>query len=156
MTCIVVPVDGSCLSENVMPYVVEFARGMHAEVYLVQVIDTELVASGEVAILGWVKGDEDVKAAEAYLSRLANAWREMGIDAKWRVLEGKPVRSIVDFARSHEAGMIAMCTHGRAGLGRAILGSVADEIMREASIPTLLVRPRGKAPSSVGPAASAS
>ncbi len=138
MMTIVVPLDGSKLSEGTLPYVENLASRMHAEVYLVQVLDTRLVAPDLVLTR---TTEDDLKGAEDYLSRLAGIWQSRDIDTKWEVLWGAPAPSIINFARSHKAFMIAMSTHGRSGVGRMVFGSVADQVMRDAGIPVLLVRP---------------
>ena len=144
MITIVVPLDGSALSEGVLPYVENLALRLHAEVYFVQVIDTTLVTSMPITVPVPIV-DQAVRSAEEYLSSLADEWQAKDIDAKWEVLHGVPAVAIIDFARTHKAFMIAMSTHGRSGLGRVVFGSVADRVMREAGIPVLLVRPSEKA-----------
>lgn len=149
MITIVAPLDGSKLSEAVLPHVENLASRLHAEVYFIQVID--LVPSPFAAGGDPRRGaandqlEHDRKAAESYLSALAGAWQARDIYAKWEIIQGVPATSIVNFARSHKAYMIAMSTHGRSGLSRMVFGSVADEVMRVAGIPVLLVRPVKKA-----------
>jgi nucleotide-binding universal stress UspA family protein len=142
MITIVVPLDGSKLSEGVLPHVENLAGRLHAEVYLIQVLDTRPVTADILTVPR--SGEDDLRRAEEYLSRLASSWRDRDIDTKWEVLYGTPAPSIVNCARLHKAFMIAMSTHGRSGLSRMVFGSVADQVMREASIPVLLVRPKEK------------
>ena len=55
------------------------------------------------------------------------------------LLQGEPAAAILDFAQKEE-GIVAMTTHGRSGIGRWLLGSVADKVMRACGVPVLLVR----------------
>jgi nucleotide-binding universal stress UspA family protein len=143
MITIVVPLDGSSLSEGVLPYVENLALRLHAEVYFIQVVDPTPVATMPLAVP--ISTEQELRNVEGYLSRLASDWQAKDIDTKWELLHGAPATSIVNFARSHKAFMIAMSTHGRSGLSRLVFGSVADRVMREAGIPVLLVRPRERA-----------
>ncbi len=140
MITIVVPLDGSRLSEGVLPYVENLAGRLHAEVYLIQVLDTRLATVDVLTIPR--STEDDLRLAEEYLSRLASSWQAKDIDTKWEVLFGAPAASIVNCARIQKAAFIAMSTHGRSGLSRMVFGSVADEVMREAGIPVLMVRPK--------------
>jgi nucleotide-binding universal stress UspA family protein len=80
--------------------------------------------------------DEDV----TYLNRVKQRLAKDGIDVDTEQPEGRAAEAIVASARKHQADLIAMTTHGRSGLGRALLGSVADEVVRTAPCPVLLVR----------------
>ncbi len=143
MITIVVPLDGSELSERVLPYVENLASRLHAEVYLIQVLDTRPTTADVLIIPRSM--EDDLRHAEEYLSGLASAWQAKDIDTSWEVLHGIPASSIINCARLHKAFMIAMSTHGRSGLSRMVFGSVADQVMREAGIPVLLVRPEEEA-----------
>jgi len=148
---ILVPLDGSKLAEGVLPSVEVLAGQLHAEVYLVEVVDVKSEA--------WPKAEEPphpvsgqseweargIQTAVDYLSGVAAALQAKNVDAKWEVAEGVAATSIVNFAHSHAVDLIAMSTHGRSGLSRLVFGSVADQVMREAGIPALLVRPDHKA-----------
>lgn len=159
---IVVPLDGSEVAEAVLPWVRDLALGLHAKVHFVQVVDlkTELLASEVGARTARdpsavaTQLEKDTKAAEDYLSGLATAWQAEDIEAKWEVVRGSPATSIIDFAHAHEADIIAMSTHGRSGLGRLLFGSVADQVLREAGTPVLLVKPGRKKTRTSQPPAS--
>jgi nucleotide-binding universal stress UspA family protein len=77
-----------------------------------------------------------------YLRDLAERIQsEDGTPAKWKVLWGDAATEIVELARSTENNMVAMCTHGRSGVGRWVLGSVTDKVVRSSGDPVLVVRP---------------
>jgi nucleotide-binding universal stress UspA family protein len=78
--------------------------------------------------------------AAAYLAALAQGLRGRGRDVEHVQPEGLVAEVIVAHADHTGAGLIAMTTHGRGGLGRLVLGSVADEVLRSACCPVLLVR----------------
>lgn len=146
MITIVVPLDGSKLAESVLPYVENLALRLHAEVFFIQTIEPpqEVTAQfnpGAVAVVPEGVAERMQKEAEDYLSGLATIWQSKDIYAKWEVLQGAPAASIVTFAKSHKAYMIAMSTHGRSGVGRLLLGSVADQVVRDSRIPVLVYRP---------------
>jgi nucleotide-binding universal stress UspA family protein len=145
MISILVPLDGSELAEEVLPSVEDLASRLHAEVYLVQVVEPRL-ASGAIGIettLALPRSDEVTAEAERYLSGIAEAWAAKGFDVKWEVLHGSPARSIATFARAKKSSMIAMSTHGRSGLSQLVFGSVANQVLREAGVPVMMVRPVG-------------
>ncbi len=139
MVAIVVPLDGSKLSEAALPYVEELAKQTRAEVYLIQVMDTRPATVDTFAIPRTL--EEDFEDAAKYLSGLATAWQAEGLDVKWEVLQGAPAATIIRFAKSCGAFMIAMSTHGRSGISRMVFGSVADQVMRQVGIPVLMIRP---------------
>ena len=80
------------------------------------------------------------KIAGRYLDRVSDRLGEHGVQVSTTVQMGAVAESIVDYAENHQIDLIAMCTHGRTGLGRWILGSVADRVLRAGCIPVLLVR----------------
>jgi nucleotide-binding universal stress UspA family protein len=143
MISILVPLDGSELAEEVLPCVEELASRLHGEVYFVQAVDSraEPTVAGIEAGTMARRANGPVVEAECYLSRLADTWTAKGIDARWEVLHGSPARSIANFARAKKSSMIAMSTHGRSGINWLIFGSVANQVLREAGVPVMLVRP---------------
>ncbi len=149
---ILVPLDGSELAEGVLPWVEDLARRLPTEVHFLQVVglpaDLQLVDLGGQAIVdtGLLEEELDAQAKEAedYLRRLATAWQSRGIETRWHMVRGPAAISIIEFARSSDADLIAMSTHGRSGLGRLVFGSVADQVLREAGTPVLLVKAADK------------
>ena len=79
-------------------------------------------------------------AADDYLESTADSVSAVGgPDAQWESLEGGPASRIVEFASTQPNSLIAMCTQGRTGLGRWVLGSVTDAVIRSGNIPVLVV-----------------
>ncbi|MBK8834092.1 MAG: universal stress protein [Anaerolineae bacterium] len=82
-----------------------------------------------------------VGPAEEYLRATARTLLAGGIRAQTEVLEGNVAHALLTRIESIGADAVVMCTHGRGGLSRALLGSVADRISHHTSVPVLLVRP---------------
>lgn len=151
---ILVPTDGSALSERAFPVAVALAQAQDAEVALVRVV-LPLVRFGDDPA-GYVPResyDEFLQAATdeaSYdLARAAKQLRESGISVRTEILYGSTAATLLDFEATNETDLVVMSTHGRTGLARFTLGSVADLILREGIAPVLLVRPFGSLPSRV-------
>jgi nucleotide-binding universal stress UspA family protein len=123
---IVLTLDGSPLSEQVLSPSTALADILRAEVILARV--TESLA-----------GDESAEA-ESYLQRIARTVQRSGLDVTVRVVAGAPGTAVATLARTVSADLIAMATRGRGGIARALLGSVAAEVVKRAVTPVLLVR----------------
>lgn len=150
---ILVPLDGSDLAETVLSYVQELAPKVGAEVLLVRAVPTlaHLVtlgsAGGADLAGGGVMADAELaneayeaerRAAESYLKEVRARLERDGLRTGMQMVEGAPADSIIELASP--GTLIAMCTHGRGGLGRLVLGSVADEVLRNVHVPVLLIR----------------
>lgn len=138
---ILVPLDGSALAESVLPYVEALARSCGSEVVLLRVIRPPgLYAPAEVEYA--IDMDEVRAKVQEYLEGVDTRLEEKGIASRWVLLEGPVADSIVDYAETEKVSLIAMCTHGRSGVGRWLYGSVAARVLEKAPCPVLLVRAR--------------
>jgi nucleotide-binding universal stress UspA family protein len=139
---ILVPLDGSELAEQVLPVVSPIARVLDAEMTLLQVATTHMLGSFSSEWYPSLQSTFEMveQQAKAYLERMAGRLKEEGIETSTAVGTGLVAESIVKCAETNHIDLIAMCTHGRTGLARWALGSVADRVLRAASIPILLVR----------------
>ena len=144
---IVVPLDGAAPSEAVLPLSVTFASAWEAEMVLIQVVPTLATVSGERAGVARFTPsataaslDMEEAAAEKYLKSAAALIQTSGAAVSISVARGDPAQAILDTARRRDAGMIAMATHGRAGLDAIFSGSVASRIAAKYPHPILLVR----------------
>jgi nucleotide-binding universal stress UspA family protein len=81
-------------------------------------------------------------AAQDSLADTAQALNAAGVSSKVLVQFGAPAEVILDMAQANQVDLIAMTTHGRSGLQRLLLGSIADKVVRHADVPVLLVRSR--------------
>ncbi|MBI4345725.1 MAG: universal stress protein [Elusimicrobia bacterium] len=146
---IVVALDGSALAERVLPDIESLAEAAKAEVVLVTAIASlEMVLAQTSAGDTWVPppaidAEKTVDAArrdaDASLRSAAERLKSKGIDVRTQVLEGVAEECILEAARERGADLIALTSHGRSGLDRAVFGSVADAVIRKASCPVLVV-----------------
>jgi len=142
MKRIVVPLDASPVAESVLPVVADLARAGGASIRLLRVEplpDNCVGSDGRVIAYA----DQEMARLEAegldYLGTVAA--RLGGIPVESRVRFGDPLDEILKEADAFDADLIAVTTAGRSGVGRAVLGSVADRVFRKAGAPVLLYRP---------------
>jgi len=144
VTTILVPVDGSVLAQQAIPYARALLRP-DDQVLLLRVVP--LAESIAAAMTGTVIASEDEVSAmwkQAADGELAEAAGHAGIAADriaTEVAVGDPAEQIVAAAQAKPAEMIVMASHGRGAIGRAIFGSVADRVAHTATVPVMLVRP---------------
>jgi nucleotide-binding universal stress UspA family protein len=139
---ILVPLDGSKLAEQAIPYATELCKGA-TEVTLFQVVHLPLpLAAPDVNIAVPMPNlNELQQEALDYLEGLAAPLREDGVNVKTATLERDVVaEAIVDYAESNKIDLIVMTTHGRSGFSRLVFGSVAESVVRHAPCPVLLIR----------------
>jgi len=139
---ILVPLDGSVESEAALPYAEGIAGAEQASIRLVTVVDNQfayLFTASDRPVLDW--NERQRERAGQYLEGKAQALRQRGLTVSKVVAEGDPSDAILREADQCDAGMVVTATHGRGGLQRWALGSVADKVMRLGHRPTLLVRP---------------
>jgi nucleotide-binding universal stress UspA family protein len=143
---LIVPLDGSRAAEGVLPYAQEMAKTLKLEVVLIQVISAETTVQftpmgpDTLAIPTDVLQRIDL-VASGYLAGVGKDLQRQGVPVRWDVLRGMAAHRIVEFARETPGSMVVMTTHGRSGLRRWVLGSVADEVVRASGEPVLVVRP---------------
>ncbi|MGD9100842.1 MAG: universal stress protein [Anaerolineae bacterium] len=139
---ILAPLDGSTMAEQVLPPLTLVAQAFDAEVILFQVSRVQV---SELLAGDWYLPIRDAletarQEAQAYLDRVADGLRAQGVKAGTAMRVGQVADSIIDYARINRVDLIAMCTHGRTGLARWALGSVADRVLRASHVPIFLVR----------------
>ncbi|EFO81530.1 UspA domain-containing protein [Oscillochloris trichoides DG-6] len=141
---ILVPLDGSALAEQILPHAVTLADQEGAELTLVRVIEGDPnTGPGGVTY----RPHENTltaqrETAQVYLDRLTQDLLARGHPAHCRVVAAEhPARAILATATDVGADLIALATRGRSGLSRAILGSVADKVLRGGNLPVLALRP---------------
>lgn len=146
---ILVPLDGSPLAEGILPEVAELARLQGAEIMLLRVALAHTFP-GVDATDAQVHAVEE---AEGYLAGVERQLVAQGITVSRAVRYGHAAGEILDHAQARDAGLIAMSTHGRSGVVRLVLGSVAEAVLRASPVPVLLLRSRAPVPSQAGEAA---
>jgi nucleotide-binding universal stress UspA family protein len=141
---IFVPLDGSELSSSILPFAAGLAKPLSASILLFHAVVPPVLAYPGVGPIGF-----DARllhnlqaAAREFLTSVAADLTAQGVETKIIVSIGNAADAIIAAADEQEAGLIAMSTHGRSGLGRLVMGSVADAVVRRTSIPVLLVGPK--------------
>ena len=137
---ILVPTDGSVEGERAVAHALDLAAVHDATVHAVHVVDTASYAgmSMEASWEGLGRllrsdADEAVTAVEELAAGT-------GVDVSTAVVEGSPSREIVRYAEGNDCDLVVMGTHGRGGIDRLLLGSVAEKVVRAAAVPVLTVR----------------
>ena len=140
---VLVPLDGSEVAQAILPYVTEVARSLDVPLVLHSVIDK---GAGRATGSDYEALFEDVEsAAKTPLRSVALQLDRDGVRAEPMVTAGRPSEQIVAVAERQGCDLIAMATHGRAGLAGLAVGSVTDAVVRGTGDPVLIVPPRAKA-----------
>ncbi len=137
---ILVPLDGSELSEKALVHGHALAKALGAQLVLLCVVvfptrDFDVTPPMEDAV-----SSEVLAETKRYLENHAGKLRRAGVGVTTFAESGRVADTIIDFAASHQVDLIVMSTHGRTGAARWIIGSVADRVVHGAHVPVLLVR----------------
>lgn len=89
-----------------------------------------------------VPSDDSPLHCQEYLERIALSLREQGFCVETNIGMGDIAEELLKKAKSADADVVVMTSHGRTGIGRMIMGSVADEVLRHANMPVMIVRPK--------------
>lgn len=138
---ILVPLDGSKVAEQVLPYARYLAGRLKIPVDLLSVVDA-------VGMTGYIEASnarnldafvtENVHRSEVYLEKIGRTFT--GVESSHMVMKGKPEDVVIEKAASESDTLIAMATHGRSGIDRWLLGSVVEKVLHGTANPLLLVR----------------
>ncbi|HLA90489.1 MAG TPA: universal stress protein [Gemmatimonadaceae bacterium] len=147
---LLVLLDGSDVSEAIVPHAAWLARAFGAEIHMLRVVAPPWVGDSLTALTA---GEEDpfgvdafADAAKRTLEQITSALRRKGFSVTSTVqIHLSPARAILEHINETNPDAIALATYGR-GLSRLFLGSVADKVLRAGGRPTLLFRPRQPAP----------
>ncbi|MPZ75385.1 MAG: hypothetical protein GEU77_02575 [Deltaproteobacteria bacterium] len=141
---VAVPLDGSRLAETVLPEVAALVKALDLKVVLVRAYSLPVATySGEdFYVPHYQELKEQLrKEASGYLETKANDLRAAGITkVECVAVEGTGADVIIDLARQTPDNLVAMCSHGRSGLKRWVLGSVAEKVVRHCEDPVLVMR----------------
>ena len=141
---ILVPLDGSPFAEQALPQAIGLARLTAADVHLVRVADIHAldhIGAARLPVDESAVGPllaEESSDARVYLQEVRERLRRAGVEATVEVVRGPVAKAIVDLTRAGD--LVVMASHGRAGVARWFLGSVAEDVVRRANVPILLVR----------------
>ena len=151
---ILVPLDGSRFSSSAMRYAIGIARRFDAQIILIEAVKpvtpspsseaseaTMVPVVTEVAVqAARLEEKRHLTRAKQYLQRKVRDVTKRGIKCSYRIAMEEPAYSILKTCRKEGVELIVMSTHGKGGLKRAILGSVADEVARKSRVPVMLIR----------------
>jgi nucleotide-binding universal stress UspA family protein len=145
---VLIPLDGSEAAEAILPFAERIAGPLDAEVVLLSVVEpvSPVAQLGAASAVGPDALFLRQMEAKRYLAEVAARLEAKGLRVRTALGLGGPAAEIVEVARSERADLIAMTTHGRSGLGRALFGSVAGAVLRAAPIPVLMIRMTAAAP----------
>jgi nucleotide-binding universal stress UspA family protein len=140
-----VPLDGSELAETVLPTVAELAKQLEAQAILFRAYNipyTAVVpADGYYPPIDYELIDNFRDEAVSYLEKKAEALKQLGVQTISCIAkEGLAADRIISLARETPDNLIAMCTHGRSGIKRWVLGSVTETVVRHSGDPVLVIR----------------
>ncbi len=141
---ILLPLDGSPLSEKAIPYAAEMARKFGARLHLLRcMMLPEAAMVGMDVTLPQHYADfqtEEKKHIEQYLERQSQTPELKGLVEHVRVPFGAPGEAILEYADVEQVDLIVMSSHGRSGFSRFVYGSVAEKVMHHAQCPILVVK----------------
>lgn len=138
-----VPVDDSERSTQAIRYAVEnYPDADIVAIHVVDVIGAIHAADPEVTAPGyWEQVFEAAEeAAEAVLADASDVAAEMGVEIRTERVNGRAARRIVEYAEEHGVDEVILASHGRTGVSRILLGSVAEQVVRRAPCPVTVVR----------------
>jgi nucleotide-binding universal stress UspA family protein len=142
---IILPVDGSAVAEQALQPATLLARALGAGITVLRVIEPPNLALSGAGMNGGYYEAFDLQAwveeARPYAESIAQRLRDTGISARAETVGGYAAATIQDIAAARRAAAITMATHGRTGLARLAMGSVAMGVVQRATAPVLIVRP---------------
>ncbi|NLL89995.1 MAG: universal stress protein [Dehalococcoidales bacterium] len=141
---ILVPLDGSELSESALTYLTEITTDCRAlDVILIRIHeppDPNVIGTLDATIA--VELDEAYRdEASRYLDTVVAALKEKGINARTEIMAGNPAEEILKYSQSNNVDLIIMSTRGRSGISRWVFGSVAEKVIRNSTVPVLIKPP---------------
>jgi nucleotide-binding universal stress UspA family protein len=140
---ILVPLDGSLLAERAIPWADHLAQALHGEIELVRVVEPGDLAESASETTYYQSIENQTWNADITL-RLEGERFSLVSPARTTVLRGTAGEVIAAHAQVTDANLIVMATHGRTGLQRTLMGSVASTVVRESGVPVLVVPAEGK------------
>lgn len=150
---ILVPVDGSALAESVIPHVQSISGGCSvSEVILIRVLEPVKIPHSVMVMSQLKEKDiagieaEHEKEADQYLRELVERTDFGTVDFKTEILKGDVAECVGKYAEENGVDLIVISTHGRSGISRWVMGSVADRVLRSSCVPVLMVRAPGCVP----------
>jgi nucleotide-binding universal stress UspA family protein len=146
---ILIPLDGSDLSECSLQHVKAIAQGCNVPDVIVFRVIVPLSAEA-ISALATVGDDSLRRAVEQneqdakdYVLKVRDSLQTQAVSSRAVTVQGRAADEILSYAEKTNVDLIVMSTHGRSGLSRFFYGSVAEKVVRHSRIPVLLVAPEG-------------
>ena len=133
---ILVPLDGSEVAEVALPHAIHLAETFKADLILLRVALAHGFPGSDPVDIQRVA----VAESHAYLDQLCQRLQQQGLRVIQTVRYGNAAEEIIEHATGHDISIIVMATHGRSGVGRWLLGSTAEKVLRGTHVPILLIR----------------
>ena len=141
---ILVPLDGSALAKKALDEAEKLAKFFSAEIILFQVVPFMPIYGSPELVTPFIVDEKQKESAERYLFNLAEELKKREFKVTTMVRTGQQVAlEIIDYAKESGTDLIVMCTHGRSGITRWMLGSVTQKVLSRAETPVLLIRSKG-------------
>lgn len=140
---ILVPLDGSVMSEESLPVAQALAKLADTTVHLIRVVHSipDLPAGGSPLTDYWPQHvDHQTSHSNEYLGQVESKVQGEGISVVTETLEGTPESVIIDYARSHNIDVIIMAAHGHGGYHELWLGSITDRVLRSSPVQVIVLR----------------
>jgi nucleotide-binding universal stress UspA family protein len=142
---LLLPLDGSAAGETALPYVLEIAARLGAEVTLLSVVESEQRVH-TIGGLDFIRFPEQQvqkmrQDLSAYLDGAVKKFRDRGIQARAELSSGHAAEEIIKLAKAAGCGLVAMSSHGKSGLREWVLGSVSNKVLHAGKTHLLLVKP---------------
>jgi nucleotide-binding universal stress UspA family protein len=140
---VIVPLDGSPLAEKALPHAMALAKTMDLELLLLRAYTlTQIISTYDDYIPDWNKLEAVCKGeAISYLDQKVRELKQNGLThISPLALEGEAAEQIIELAKRSPDSLVVICSHGRSGVGRWVLGSVAERVARHSVGPVLLIR----------------
>lgn len=145
-TQILVPLDGSTLAEQALPIAARIARTTQGSILLVRVVSilqsVMITAPGASPVIAQIF-ELERHEAERYLASITASPTLQGIPVATSLVSGPAASTILDVAKQQHCDLIILSSHGMTGIQRWLIGSVAQEVVRYSSIPTIVIPSRG-------------
>jgi len=147
---ILVCLDGSSLSEQILQYASEEALGPDKDIVLLRAVplshSTTIAVPGVISSVPPSPGPQQLAAEETeakeYLDAKAESLKKIGIKVECVVAVGNAGDEIVNYADKNKVDLIAIATHGRSGIKRMLFGSVTEHVIKNSKLPILLIKPK--------------
>ena len=138
---ILVPTDFSDYANYALDYAIELAKTLQARLTFLHIIQLTPMTMGDMygySLEAYLEAMES--EAQKHMEALLNRVHQEGLQGEMAIVQGVPFQIIVDMAESRDVDLIVMGTHGRTGLTHALMGSVAERVVRLAPCPVLVTR----------------